>query len=135
MADQLNSLPIQKSLIDDTQALAEELDISWSRLVALALSDFVRRHQGRKQLVDKINAAYADAPDDEEIVMQRGMRATQRNLLDGEIVINKYDTPVARLLPIEAEVQDSIVGWMKGSVKFTGDIVTPLDEARETNIL
>ncbi len=83
MADQLTNLPIQKSLISDTQALAEELDISWSRLLTLALSDFIRRYRGRKQLMSQIDAAYADAPDDDEVELQRGMRATQRRLLIG----------------------------------------------------
>ena len=70
MAEQLTSLPIQKNLISDTQALAKELDIPWSRLVSLALTDFVRRYRGKKQLVEAINTAYADAPDEQEAKAQ-----------------------------------------------------------------
>ena len=45
-----------------------------------------------------------------------------------EVIITKYGTPVARLVPIESDQAESIVGWMKGSVKITGDIVAPIDE-------
>ena len=51
-----------------------------------------------------------------------------------EIIITKYGTPVARLVPIEqTSNQDSIVGWMRGSVQVTGDIVAPLDESWEAD--
>ena len=51
-----------------------------------------------------------------------------------EIVITKYGKPVARLVPIETGSQDSILGWMEGSVKITGDIVAPLDEAWDVDL-
>lgn len=51
-----------------------------------------------------------------------------------EIVITKYGTPVARLVPIASEdVESSIIGWMQGSVKITGDIVAPLNESWEAD--
>ncbi|MGB7088055.1 MAG: type II toxin-antitoxin system prevent-host-death family antitoxin [Phormidesmis sp.] len=52
-----------------------------------------------------------------------------------EVVITKYGKPVARLVPIELASEDSIVGWMKGSVTITGDIVAPLDEYWEADHL
>jgi len=84
MIDSTPGIPIDQSLLDDTQALAKELDISWSRLITIALGDFVRRYRGRKELTDRINMAYADAPDAEEARLQEGMRATQRKLVEGE---------------------------------------------------
>ncbi len=50
-----------------------------------------------------------------------------------EIVITKHGTPVARLVPIGTEAKDSIIGWMQGSVKITGDIIAPLDEVWEAD--
>ncbi|MEM8502676.1 MAG: type II toxin-antitoxin system prevent-host-death family antitoxin [Cyanobacteria bacterium P01_D01_bin.1] len=50
-----------------------------------------------------------------------------------EVVIAKYGVPVARLVPIEYEPSTSIIGWMKDSVKITGDIVAPLDERWEAD--
>ena len=41
------------------------------------------------------------------------------------IVITKRGRPVAKLVPIEKAAPRRIFGWMKGSVKITGDIVGP----------
>lgn len=84
MAIQPTELPIHQSLVRDTQALAEELDVSWSHLITLALNDFVRRHRNRKNLIEDINAAYADAPCPEEALLQQQMRSSQRRLVEGE---------------------------------------------------
>ena len=45
-----------------------------------------------------------------------------------EIVITKHGKPVAKLVPISERSSRSIIGFMKGSVQVTGDIVSPLDE-------
>lgn len=45
-----------------------------------------------------------------------------------EIVITKHGKPVAKLVPIPERSSRSIIGFMKGSVQMTGDIVSPLDE-------
>ncbi|MEL6469993.1 MAG: type II toxin-antitoxin system prevent-host-death family antitoxin [Cyanobacteria bacterium J06623_4] len=45
-----------------------------------------------------------------------------------EIIITKHGQPVARLVPMETEPPDSIIGWMKGSIEITGDIVSPIEE-------
>ncbi|MEM8502451.1 MAG: hypothetical protein AAF716_04785 [Cyanobacteria bacterium P01_D01_bin.1] len=84
MADSNISIPIESSLVEDSQALAKELNISWSRLITVAIGEFVRRHRKRQDLIDRINAAYADAPDEDERRTQEGMKATQRRLLEGE---------------------------------------------------
>ncbi len=84
MSDPSPDLPVQVSLLRDTQALAKELNISWSRLVTLALKDFIRRYRGRKQLVDRINAAYVDTFNNDELRLARARRATHRKLVEGE---------------------------------------------------
>jgi prevent-host-death family protein len=48
-----------------------------------------------------------------------------------EIVITKHGKPVAKLVPIQEAHADSIIGFMKGSVQVTGDIIAPLDEEWE----
>jgi prevent-host-death family protein len=49
-----------------------------------------------------------------------------------EVVVTRYGKPVAKLVPIEpeegAEAPPSIVGWMRGTVTFRGDIISPIDE-------
>ena len=44
-----------------------------------------------------------------------------------EIVITKRGRPVARLLPAEEKVPE-IFGNMAGSVKFMGDIISPIGD-------
>ena len=66
MTDQPTGLPIQESLMNDSQSLAKELQISWHQLVTLALQDFIRRYRKRPDLVAEINAAYADDLDEGE---------------------------------------------------------------------
>ncbi|MEL6399313.1 MAG: hypothetical protein AAFR26_09535 [Cyanobacteria bacterium J06626_4] len=84
MADQPTGLPIQESLINDSQTLAQELQISWSRLVTLALQDFIRRYRKRPDLIADINAAYADDLDEDEGRLLQTMQSSHRNLVEGE---------------------------------------------------
>jgi len=84
MADQPTGLPIQESLVSKSQTLARELQISWGRLVTLALQDFIRRYRKRPDLVAEINAAYADDLDEDETRLLQTMRTSHRNLVDGE---------------------------------------------------
>jgi len=45
-----------------------------------------------------------------------------------EIVITKYGKPVAKLVPVEdATTRRSAWGWMKGTVLWYGDIISPID--------
>jgi prevent-host-death family protein len=41
------------------------------------------------------------------------------------LIITKHGKPVAQLIPIPA--QENIVGSMKGSVLWMGDIISPID--------
>lgn len=84
MTDLSASLPIQTELIDDTQALAKELGISWSQLVNLALQEFIYRYREQLDLLERINAAYSDAPEPEEISLLQAMRSSHRHIVEGE---------------------------------------------------
>jgi prevent-host-death family protein len=44
-----------------------------------------------------------------------------------EIVITKHGRPVAKLVPVE-ERGSSFIGYMRGSVVVSGDIIAPVDE-------
>lgn len=48
------------------------------------------------------------------------------------IVITKRGRPVAQLVPAE-EPKRPLHGWMKGSVKIVGDIISPIDVEWEAN--
>jgi metal-responsive CopG/Arc/MetJ family transcriptional regulator len=77
------AVSLQRPLFDAMENLAHSLNLSRSRLMALALEDFIRRHENQR-LLESINEAYADAPDPEEEAIQRGMRRLQRRLVEAE---------------------------------------------------
>jgi prevent-host-death family protein len=45
----------------------------------------------------------------------------------GEVVITKRGEPVAKLVPVTARAPD-IIGYLKGTVTYHGDIVAPTGE-------
>ncbi len=75
------SLP--NALFHALASLARSMNLSRSRLVSLALEEYIRRQENQR-LLDSINAAYADAPDPEEQRVQQAMRRIQRELVEGE---------------------------------------------------
>ncbi len=81
MASIKTAISLQKSLLEQVDALARELDISRSRLFVLAAEEFMQRHENLK-LLEKINAAYDDSPDPEEQAVLRGMRNQHRRLVE-----------------------------------------------------
>jgi len=51
----------------------------------------------------------------------------QVNQTREEIIITKHGQPVVKLVPIDAP-EVTFIGYMKGSVTVTGDIIDPIDE-------
>lgn len=76
------AISIQRSLFEQAETLARRMKISRSRLFVLALEDYIRRQQNR-ELLNKINAAYADETESERNV-RRKMRRTHRRIVEGE---------------------------------------------------
>jgi metal-responsive CopG/Arc/MetJ family transcriptional regulator len=83
MANIKTAISLQETLFEQVEALAHELNVSRSRLLALALEDFIRRYQNQK-LLEQINSAYDDAPDPGEQIRLRQMRRQQRRIVEGE---------------------------------------------------
>ena len=83
MANVKTAISLQKSLFEQAETLAHEMKISRSRLLALALEDFVHRYQNQ-QLLERINAVYKDLPDSAEEALQRRMRRKHQRLVEGE---------------------------------------------------
>ncbi|TAK11634.1 MAG: hypothetical protein EPO32_11420 [Anaerolineae bacterium] len=59
------AISLPEKLFDESNDLAEQLEISRSRLIALALQEFLQRHHNRRALND-LNLALADLEDDED---------------------------------------------------------------------
>lgn len=83
MANVKTAISIQEALFKEVEALAGEMNISRSKLFAMAIEEFIQRRRNR-QLLQQINAAYDDAPDSREREHQRRMKAQHRQLIEGQ---------------------------------------------------
>jgi metal-responsive CopG/Arc/MetJ family transcriptional regulator len=77
------AISIQKSLFDQAESLARQLNISRSHLFGIALESYIENHQNQL-LLDEINRAYEDQPDADESARLSKMRQQQRKLVEGE---------------------------------------------------
>jgi metal-responsive CopG/Arc/MetJ family transcriptional regulator len=83
MANVKTAISLQRSLFEQVDALAQELQISRSRLFVLAVEAFLQRYQNR-QLLEAINEAYDDLPDAEEQALRDRMRQQHRRMVEGQ---------------------------------------------------
>ena len=83
MASIKTAISLQGSLLEQVDALARELDVSRSRLFALAAEEFIQRHNNQ-ELLDAINAAYDDSPDEEEQAVLGKMRHQHKRLVENQ---------------------------------------------------
>ena len=74
---------IPKDLLERVNDMARAMKISRSRLVALALEDYLERRNNRR-LLEQINAAYSDGQDSEEERRLRAAQKTHRRIVEGE---------------------------------------------------
>jgi metal-responsive CopG/Arc/MetJ family transcriptional regulator len=74
-------ISLRRELFEKGEAVASEMHVSRSRLFALALEEFIRRHENRK-LLRRLNAAYSDGPDAAERALQGRMRRQHRRLVE-----------------------------------------------------
>jgi metal-responsive CopG/Arc/MetJ family transcriptional regulator len=84
MANIKTAISIQESLFKQAEALAQEMQVSRSRLFVLALENFIRDYQD-KQLFEAINSACEDdsaEPDETNLLDQ--IRQQQRRMVEGE---------------------------------------------------
>ena len=77
------AISIREPLFEQAEELARRLKISRSRLFSMALEDFIRRMENR-ELLEQINAVYAQETDDTEQHLRRKSRRTHRRLVEEE---------------------------------------------------
>lgn len=77
------AISLQDSLFEQVEDLARDLNVSWSQVVALALEEFVRRHQNH-QLLDTLNQVYEVSPDLDEPERLAARRQQHRRVVEGE---------------------------------------------------
>jgi predicted transcriptional regulator len=79
----IQKISIPDSLYEKASNLAQEMQISPSDLLSLAIEDYLDRHRSQK-LLQSINDAYEDGLDENEQTTLEGMRRHQRQLLRNE---------------------------------------------------
>jgi metal-responsive CopG/Arc/MetJ family transcriptional regulator len=71
------AISLEQDLFSRAEEFASSQKLSRSRVVSLALEEYLRR-QENLALLEKINASYDDTPDPEE---EKHLRAAQRSFL------------------------------------------------------
>jgi metal-responsive CopG/Arc/MetJ family transcriptional regulator len=78
------AISLQKSLFEQAEGIAEEMQVSRSRLYVIALENYIREYQDRK-LFDDINKACTDIVEDpHEQSRIRQIRRQHRRMVEGE---------------------------------------------------
>lgn len=77
------AISLPKALFDQADALARRLKISRSRLLGMALEEYLQRHTA-KQLRERLDSAYGGEPDPGEQALRRRMRAVHRKIVEDE---------------------------------------------------
>ena len=77
------AISLDRSLFEQVEILARKMNVSRSRLFAIALEDFLW-HCESEQLLQEINAAYQDGPDAAEQIRRQGMQRLHRKVVEGE---------------------------------------------------
>lgn len=77
------AISIEKDLFDQAEKMARSMKVSRSKIFVIALQDFIE-HQKNKDLLARINAAYADEPDKTEQILRRKSRRQHRRIVEGE---------------------------------------------------
>ncbi len=76
MAMMRTSITMEDDLLEQATRIAEELEISRSRVIAIAMREFIERRRNSRTL-DALNKAYADELDSDE---QQFLRAATISL-------------------------------------------------------
>ena len=77
------AISIQKPLFEQAESLAQELNVSRSKLFGLAIETFVKNHQNQMLLLE-INKAYSEEQDTNDKVRLSKMRKHHRNIVRSE---------------------------------------------------
>jgi metal-responsive CopG/Arc/MetJ family transcriptional regulator len=83
MASIKTALSVPENIFRQVNELAREMNISRSRVFVLAVEEFIERRQNQR-LIEKINAAYSDLPDQNEEKRLRQARRTHRQIVEHE---------------------------------------------------
>ena len=77
------AISLNDSLFAKVEALTRELDISRSRLFALAVQEYIERHETRRMMA-ALNEVSDELIDEEDRTIQRGIREYHRRQMRDE---------------------------------------------------
>lgn len=77
------AISLDAPLLEEIDALAEELSVPRSRLLAKAAEEFLFRYQNAK-LLEALNKAHEGGPTEEEIEQRRVWKRQHRRRIEGE---------------------------------------------------
>lgn len=83
MAAVKTAISIDERLFKQANAMARRMKVSRSKLFAIAVENMVRQDENRR-LLERVNAAYADPPDETERDMLRAMRVLHARAMEGQ---------------------------------------------------
>ncbi len=78
-----DTITLNDALREQTREVSREMKVSQSHVVTLALEEFFRRRQTQR-LVEQVNQAYKDGPDEEEQELLRRMLPLYCEVLEKE---------------------------------------------------
>ena len=77
------AISLEEDLFDKANKLADEMKVSRSRLFSIALEDYLKRRENQT-LLERLNQAYRDCPDDEEIRISHAMKGKYKKMIRRE---------------------------------------------------
>ncbi len=77
------AISVNKPLFDEVEALAKEMEVSRSEIFARAAQEYIQHHKSQK-IMEAINEAYGDVPDENEETLRKRMRRKQRKIVENQ---------------------------------------------------
>jgi metal-responsive CopG/Arc/MetJ family transcriptional regulator len=83
MGNVKTAISIDKPLFEQINKLAHEMNTSRSRVFSLAAKEFILRHKNQ-ELLDAINSACDDVPDEKESTLKTAMRSRHLDMVQDQ---------------------------------------------------
>ena len=83
MGNVKTAISIDKPLFEQINTLAHEMNTSRSRVFSLAAKEFIQRRKNQ-ELLDAINSAYDDVPDEKELTLKSAVRFRHLNMVQDQ---------------------------------------------------
>ena len=77
------AISLEENLFNQVSQLANDMHVSRSKLFTLAVKDFLKKQESNN-LLAQLNAAYSDAPSEEEKSISKAMHRKQRQIVEQE---------------------------------------------------